>query len=564
MDLPIGYDNFRDIIDQKLTFVDKSLLIKSFLDDKGTQVTLITRPRRFGKTTNLSMLHHFFAEEVLGKPTKDLFTGLKIMQQGSEYLQHQGKYPVIALSFKDVKDGSFQSAYDNLCNLLSRTYAEHLLLLDSPKLTSRQKMDFEAIYERKAEESQVRSSLLDLCNCLYQHYGEKVILLLDEYDTPIQSGYAHGYYDKIVGLIRHLLGASLKSNPYLHRAVLTGILRISKESLFSGLNNIEVYSLLRCEYSQYFGFTEAEVASLLKESGLAAELKEVRAWYNGYQVGNTVVYNPWSITNCIKRKGLLKPYWVNTSDNLLIKHLLVKSSTKFKHEFELLLEDKVVEKYIDENFVFPEINSSEAAVWSLLLMTGYLKVVASQETLQGSLCQLKIPNQEIRNLYRNIIEVWLSNGKGVEWYNEFIHNLLEGNVAAFKDNLSDIMLQTASVHDLAREPEAFYQGLMIGLTASIDKREYEIKSNRESGIGRYDIVIIPKDIHKLAILFELKSVKTSKQDEDLSLLLQQAAKEALLQIDKKVYDAEMQQRGINHVLKMALAFSGKVFHLESK
>ncbi len=566
MDLPIGYDNFRKIIENKLDFVDKSLLIKDFIDDKSTEVALIIRPRRFGKTLNLSMLHHFFATEVHGKPTKELFSGLKIMQQGQQYLQHQGKYPVVALSFKDVKDGEFETGYANLCNLLSRTYEEHILLLDSHKVTSQRKKIFEAVLKGEADKSQIKSSLLDLTNCLYQHYGEKAILLLDEYDTPIQSGYMHGYYTKITEVMRHLFSAALKSNPYLYRAVLTGILRISKESLFSGLNNLEVYSLLRSEYGQYFGFTEEEVGLLLKESGLEIKLEEVREWYNGYQVGNTVVYNPWSIVNCIKRKGLLQPYWVNTSDNILVKDLLTRSSTKFKHEFELLLEDKVVAKFIDENFVFSELKAKEkeAAVWSLLLMTGYLKVISSEETLQGTLCQLKIPNLEIRNLYRKIIELWLSNGKGLEWYNEFLNHLLTGNVEKFKDSLSNIMLQTVSVHDLAREPEAFYQGLMIGLTASLDKHDYEKKSNRESGYGRYDIVIIPRDINKLAIILELKSVKAPKKKESLKLLLQQEAKEALVQIDENVYNSEIEQHGIKNVLKMGLAFSGKEFHVESK
>jgi hypothetical protein len=564
MDLPIGYDNFGDLIDRGLTFVDKSLLIKEFLDDKGTQVILITRPRRFGKTINLSMLHHFFAANVYGKPTKELFAGLKIMQQSSQYLQHQGNYPVVALSFKDVKDGEFKSAYSNLARLLSRTYKEHISVLESPKLTSEQKYSFEAILKGKADESQVRSSLLDLTDCLYQHYGKKAILLIDEYDTPIQSGYAHDYYDKVIEVMRHLFSASLKSNPYLYRAVLTGILRIARESLFSGLNNLKVYSVLNRKYSEYFGFTEAEVNSLFSQTSLKNDPEQIKEWYNGYKMGGTVIYNPWSIVNCIQEQGTLKPYWVNTSDNKLVKDLLIQSSTKFKHEFELLLEGKVVKKFIDENFVFPELKASEEAIWSLLLMTGYLKVVSSEETLQGTLCQLEIPNQEIRNLYRKIIELWLSNGKGIEWYNEFLNHLLTGNVKGFEDSLSNIMLQTISVHDLAREPEAFYQGLMIGLTASLDKRDYEKKSNRESGYGRYDIVIIPRDINKLAIILELKSVKAPKKGENLKLLLQQEAKEALIQIDKNAYSSELKQRGIKNVLKMGLAFCGKDFYVEPK
>ncbi len=559
--LPIGYDNFRDLIDQRLTFVDKSLFIKEFLDDRGTQVTLITRPRRFGKSLNFSMLHHFFATEVLGKPTKDLFAGLKIMQQDPSYLQHQGKYPVIALSFKDVKDGGFDTAYANLKNLLSRTYGEHAYLLDSTKLRSEQKSNFEAVLTNKADEALIQSSLLSLCDCLYHHYDQKVILLLDEYDTPIQSGYMHGYYDKIVELIRNLFSACLKTNPYLSRAALTGILRVSKESLFSGLNNIKVYSVLNAKYSEHFGFTETEVNDLFTQANLNNDRAKIKEWYNGYQIGDTVLYNPWSIVNCIQEQGLVKPYWVNTSDNSLIKNLLVQSSTKFKHQFELLLEGKNVEQLIDENFVFPELRGNETAVWSLLLLTGYLKTISTEDIYQGSLCKLQIPNQEIKDLFRKIIEQWLANGKGIQWYNEFLNHLLTGNIKGFSDNLENLMLQTTSVHDLAHEPEAFYQGLMLGLVASLDKNVYEIKSNKESGLGRYDIIIIPKETHKLAIILELKSVKPVKNEDNLTALLKQEAELAIVQINKTVYDSEIKQRGITNILKIGLAFSGKQFQV---
>lgn len=559
--LPIGYDNFRDVIDRKLTFIDKSLLIKEFLDDGGTQVALITRPRRFGKSLNLSMLHHYFAAEIRGKSTKDLFAGLKILEQGQEYLQHQGAYPVVALSFKDVKDGGFEPAYANLKSLLSRTYREHTYLLDSPKLAKDQKHRFEAILENKADDAQIRSSLIDLMDCLYLHYDKQVLLLIDEYDTPIISGYMHGYYAEIVDVFRYMFGVSLKSNESLYRAVLTGILRVSKESLFSGLNNIKVYSVLNSQYSEHFGFTETEVSNIFTQADLNNDLEEIKQWYNGYKIGKTVIYNPWSIVNCVKEQGMVKPYWVNTSDNALVKDLLIESSTQFKHEFELLLEGKTVEHLIDENFVFTELKGNEAAVWNLLLMTGYLKAVSSQETFQGLICQLQIPNLEIRNLYRKIIETWFSDGKGVLWYNEFLNHLLTGNIEKFSENLHDIMVQTASVHDLAREPEAFYQGLMLGLTASLDKNDYEIKSNKESGYGRYDIIIIPKNLQKLAIILELKSVKTTKKDESLQALLKQEAELALLQINKKEYHAELKQRGLINILNIGLAFSGKQFYV---
>ncbi len=566
MKLPIGYDNFREIIDQQLTFVDKSLFIKDFIDDNGTKVALITRPRRFGKTLNLSMLHHFFAAEVHGKPTNGLFKGLKIMEQGHPYTQHQGKYPVVSLSFKDVKDSDPNLNYANLKNLLARVFGEYQFLLDSPQVPSDKKKNFEAVLKNEADESRIKTALFDLTSCLYSYYNQGVILFMDEYDTPIQSGYVHGYYPNIVEFMRHFFGAGLKGNPYLHRALLTGILRVSKESLFSGLNNLEVYSLLRSEYSQYFGFTTEEVALLLQESHLDVTLEAIQTWYNGYQVGNTVVYNPWSIVNCIKRQGVLQPYWVNTSDNALIKELLIQSSTSFKHDFEGLMEGNVVEKFLDENFVFPDLKKNPSVVWSLLWMTGYLKVVSSEETLQGTLCQLQIPNQEIKNLYRHIIEQWLSNGKGIEWYNQFLQDLLTGNVTGFEEGLREIMLQTASVHDLAREPEAFYQGLMLGLTASLDKKNYEKKSNRESGYGRYDIAIIPKDTQHLAILLELKSVKLPKKDKenDLDELLQKEARLALAQIEHHDYQAELQQRGLQDILNIGLAFCGKTFQMEVK
>jgi Predicted AAA-ATPase/PD-(D/E)XK nuclease superfamily len=565
VNLPIGYDNFRDVIDQKFTFVDKSLLIKEFLDDNGTQVALITRPRRFGKTLNLSMLHHFFAAEVHGKPTKGLFDKLKITQQGQQYMQHQGKYPVVALSFKDIKQNSFKDAFEKFSELFVNTYDEHNYLLNSEKITDTQKRFFESILKQETSQPQLENALRFLTECLFKyHDGVKPLLLIDEYDTPIQSGYSNKHYDQIVGLMRGLFSAGLKSNPYLYRAMLTGILRVSKESLFSGLNNLKVYSVLNSKYSEHFGFTEAEVNSLFTQTNLKNDPEQIKEWYNAYKIGGTVIYNPWSIVNCIQEQGVLKPYWVNTSDNTLVKDLLIQSSTQFKHKFELLLEGKVVEQFIDENFVFTELKGNEAAVWSLLLMTGYLKAVFSKETEQGTLCQLQVPNQEIRNLYRKIIEQWLSNGKGVQWYNEFLNYLLTGNVEGFKASLGDIMMQTISVYDIAREPEAFYQGLMIGLTASLDKSDYEKKSNRESGYGRYDIAIIPRDTNKLAIILELKSVTPPKKEKNLAPMLRQEAKEALTQIDHNKYTAELKQRGIRNVLKIGLAFSGKEFYVEAK
>ncbi len=322
MHLPVNSDDFREIIEKKFDFVDKTLWIQEILDEISVTVMAITRPRRFGKTLNLSMLHYFLAAEVDGRKTQGLFDGLKIAALGEKYMQHQGKYPVIFITFKEVRDHDFSIAYSNLINLLHRVYRQHNYLTDSPRLSPAEKEKFKIILERKGSRGDVNSALLDLSYYLYQHHGAKVWLLIDEYDTPIQSAFLNNYYDEVTSLMRSLLGAALKTNPYLERAVITGILRIAKESLFSGLNNIEVYTLLHSNYGEYFGFTESEVNALLNQAGLDKEAVAIRDWYNGYKCGNTIIYNPWSIVHCIKRQGELQPYWVNTSGNDLIKHSL--------------------------------------------------------------------------------------------------------------------------------------------------------------------------------------------------------------------------------------------------
>jgi hypothetical protein len=562
--LPIGYDNFRALIDNQLEFVDKSLFIQEIIDDVATQAAVITRPRRFGKTLNLSMLHLFLSSEVNSQSTKELFNGLKIAENKAFCAKHQGQYPVIFVTFKDIKNENYKEAYAKLCELMSRIYTEHCYLLSSSKLLSHQKKVFESVLEEKASDAHMSSALLNLTHALYLYHGVRPWLLMDEYDTPIQASYVHGYYDLMIHLMRSLFGSVLKTNPYLYRAVITGILRVAKESLFSGINNLEAYSLLRSEYSQYFGFTEEEMDYLLKKADLVNHSKEIKDWYNGYQVGDTVVYNPWSVANCIKRKGELQPYWVNTSDNQLIRNTLVRSSMGFKEQFELLLQDKPIEQLIDENTVFGDLAVNESAAWSLLLMAGYLKVISQRRTEQGLWCRLAIPNKEVKNLYRQIIEEWLSNGHGIAWYNQFLTHLLTGNIELFEQELKEVMEQTVSSHDTGRNPEAFYHGLMVGLTASLYHSDhYEIQSNKESGYGRYDYIIFAHDKSKPTLLLEFKKVSAKdKEPEQLDSLLAQAAQEALDQIDQKHYVAEAKQRGSTHILKIGLAFSGKRFKIK--
>jgi len=408
--LPVGYNNFYDIIHQGFHFVDKSQLIAEILDETS-QVVVITRPRRFGKTLNLSMLHHFLASEVGGQSTEGLFDGLAISKAG-DYLAHQGRYPVISLTLKGVKDHTFENAYSNLCVIVALLYGEHEYLLQSKQLTRAQKTTFETILMKKANLAEVTAALQYLSLYLFQHTHIKPWILIDEYDAPIQSAYVHGFYQPMISLMRNFYSAALKDNLYIHRAVITGILRVAKESIFSDLNHITIYSLLNSKYGNYFGFTEPEVADLLAKSNLQNQTSAVRDWYNGYCMGDTTVYNPWSIINFIKFDGSLKPYWVNTSDNQLIRDLLIRSSDRFKAQFEQLLLGKSVERLIDEQMVFAELRTNETRAWTLLLMAGYLKVAKKHELEGEDWCTLEIPNREVRSLYKKIIEQWLSNGHG--------------------------------------------------------------------------------------------------------------------------------------------------------
>ena len=555
---PVGEEDFRELIDNEFLFVDKTLLIKEFLDNKNIKVSLITRPRRFGKTLNLSMLHYFFAEKIKNKSTEGLFDGLKISEAGEHYMAYQGKYPVIFITFKQLEADTYKAMLGELQRLMSRIYKMHLELLDSPYLIAEQKSDFKKIVSCEAGESHLKTALFDLTEYLYTHYQKEVIVLIDEYDAPIQASYFNNYYQEAIKMMRGLLGACLKTNPYLERALLTGITCVSKESLFSGLNNLAVYSLLDDEYSEHFGFTEAEVSMLAKEMNYQDKLVDMRAWYNGYEVGDTTLYNPWSIINCLSRKGRIKNYWLNTSANELIKKLLINSSGDFKEDFEQLLRGKSIRQSIREDMVFGDLKEDESLIWSLFFVAGYLKIVASSEEQEDESvnCELKIPNQEIRIFYSSLIKKWLRGDKSLDWYNTFIKYLLVGDVEKFEANFQQILANIVSVYDIAPSPEVFYHGLVLGLVVTLN--HYEIKSNRESGKGRYDIAVIPRDPQVLGLLFELKSVGETTTDVKLA----KQAQKALRQIDDKNYVAEFRQRGIHKVLKIALVFKGKDFQLK--
>ena len=553
--LPIGYDNFGKIIENGLYFVDKSLLIQDILDDVN-EVLLITRPRRFGKTLNLSMLHHYLAANVYGRDTTHLFEGLKITQAGAAYTVHQGKYPVIFITLKGMSDHTYEQAYARFCGLMADLYHEYFYLLDGGKLSGFQKDTFNAILGKKATEDEIKCALKNLTHYLFLHHGERPWLLIDEYDSPIHAAYVHHYYEPMVNLMRSVLGEALKTNPYLNRALITGILRVAKESIFSGLNNIGVYSLLRPQYADYFGFTDIEVRHLFEKAELPVSLDDVKNWYNGYQIGPVTLYNPWSIVNCIHNKGAFGLYWVNTSGNELIRELLAASGVAFKSDLKQLLAGQAIRVSINETIVFVDLKSSPTNVWSLLFMAGYLKLISREKNTEEPVCELTIPNQEILALYRGLVRSWLGESQHLIRYDELLNDLLDGRVDLFEKQLSDILMAMASHHDMAREPEAFYHGFLLGLTASLSPKHYMIKSNRESGLGRYDIAILPKDNQKMAILLELKSTADSSEAG-----LTQSAERALQQIKTKQYATECQQAGYTHVALIGIAFCGKAIKI---
>ncbi len=559
MKLPIGQSDFKKIIEGQFFFVDKSLLIKELLND-DSEVILITRPRRFGKTLNMSMLRYFFSKNE-AESTKYLFNSLNIAKH-EECMKFKGKHPVIFLSFKNIKENSYETMYARFCKVISDLYSDHRYLLNT--LYEDKKTIFNSILNQQGTLTNITDSLKDLTEYLFHYYQEKPIVLIDEYDIPMQSAYEYKYYNEAINLFRNFLSSALKDNPYLYKSVLTGILRISRESLFSGLNNLKVYSFLHPKYGKYFGFTEEEVFTLLSKAKIEDKAEEIKNWYNGYQIGNQTLYNPWSIVNCISENGVIKPYWINTSDNSLIKKLLIESNLSFKDHFEVLLRGEKIECVINENFVFSDLDKNqESAAWSLLLTAGYLKVISHKETGQDSLCQVSIPNQEIKSLYQEIIEKWLVDNYRIECA-QFVNQLLNGDIHSFVEGLKNIFEQIISVHDVAKQPEAFYHALIIGLTVGLYKHpDYIIRSNRESGKGRYDYQILSKK--NLTIIIEFKKIAPNKKNQtDQIKLLKRSASEALKQIDKQKYINEAKQYGAKNILKIGIAFSAREFVIKHK
>ena len=556
MRVPVGVSNFGDIITGYDIFVDKSLFVQEIADLPTGSAILITRPRRHGKTCVMSMLHHFFAATVYGEPTKGLFDGLKINQIEGNYIKnHQGQYPVIFITMKDLKCRNFEDTATHLKFLMGRLFEQHVYLLKSPKLTESQKKQIASFIHKEAPLEALRLAFLLLSEYLKIHHQKKVILLIDEYDTPILEAYSQGFAEEMLSFMRGLLGSGLKDNPFLEKAIMTGIMRVAKESLFSDLNNLLVFSPFDRQFQNYFGFTREETEALLEKVQLSQALPQVTAWYNGYTIGELQMYNPWSVMNFIYYKGELHTFWVNTSENKLIYDLLKKASEDTRSAFNTLLRGETIEKRVYENVSLRDMGE-DGGLWTLLFYTGYLR--ATDIERQGNVlkCKLAIPNQEIWLFYQNAIERMLAADHSLDWYQGFIDYLLKGNVPAFTERLQAILMTRFTLRELRHDyHEAHYQGFMSGLLASISQDAYDIRSQGEGRDGYYDIAIVPKaDKTKALILFEFKAVKETEQVEEKC---QRSARDALLQIDTKGYALPFEQQGYTNIIKVGVAFSTK-------
>ena len=546
--MPVGVDNFREMVSRDYYFVDKTNFIKELLDNKN-KVTLITRPRRFGKTLAMRMLQEFFDINAAGR---DTFKGLNISRAGEKYIQHRGKYPVIFFSLKDIATGNYQDALRDLCGKISDLYAEYGFLAESPALNEREKEYFLSVYNIADHEQYGRDkwgkSLKMLTVYLWKHYGVKTILLLDEYDAPIQHAWEDGYYEDMIRFMRQFYSEVLKGNDALEFAVLTGVLRVAKESIFSGLNNLKVCSVLSEAYSDVFGFTGEEVARMAADLQMEDKLPEIRAWYDGYSFGGSEIYNPWSVIMYFDAKCKPAPYWVNTSGNGIIKYMLDRLDGRGREDLQSLMDGNTISKQVQEGIIYEEIGSNADDLYTMLLTTGYLKCTSSQDSLLGTYMDLQIPNLEILRLFTREIAQNFTGYRGVSDITNMMDEMLKGNAVLFEEDLNRILRNSVSYHDAANG-ESFYHGMMLGFCVLL-KDSHIVESNRESGYGRFDLALIPTDRRYYGVIMEFKRAADEGQ-------LEEKALEALAQIEELSYIAEFQQRQIEKVWKYGIAFCGK-------
>ena len=546
----IGNQGFDDIRENKYFYIDKTGLIKEWWSS-GDAVTLITRPRRFGKTLNMSMLNCFFSNQYANRG--DLFEGLSVWED-EKYRQLQGTYPVIFLSFADVKQNDLQGALWKIKKIIFNIYQQYAWLGSWEGLMAVEREQFVGITP-DMEDTAAQSAIQDLCSYLSRYYKKKVIVILDEYDTPMQEAYIHGYWDKFTAFMRSLFNATFKTNPYLERAVMTGITRVSKESIFSDLNNLAVVTTTSDRYSTAFGFTQEEVFKSLDDMGLGERRDDVKRWYDGFVFGeHRDIYNPWSITNFLKEKKL-RPYWASTSSNGLVSRLIQTAPPDIKQMMEDLISGREIVVNFDEQIVFSQLGKNKNAIWSLLMASGYLK--PDKVEYKGELLEpwyhLSITNLETVSMFSNMFKGWFDSDSSN--YGEFVQALLKGRLREMNIYMNDVALSTFSYFDVGTQPERFFHGFVLGLLVEL-RDIYEIKSNRESGYGRYDVMLVPKsdDRKYNAIILEFKVFDSYDES-----TLEDTAQSALRQIEEKNYDAELIARGIEkeRIRHYGFAFEGK-------
>ena len=556
--LPIGVSDFKDLVN-KYYYVDKTLMIRDLIDLRP-KVSLFTRPRRFGKTLAMDMLKTFF--EISDTDTSRYFKNKNIWACGPKYRAEQGKYPVIFISFKDVKFQTWEDAYIAICEIIAKEFLRHEVLLTSDKCNQYEKDYFRKVVDGTISSVSMTRSLSELSHQLNKHYGQPAVIIVDEYDTPIQQGYTAGYYQQVIGFMRNLLSGAFKDNSNLAYGFLTGILRVAKESIFSGLNNLKVHSILEKHYSEYFGFTKDEILDMMKYYSKLDKYHEVCEWYDGYRFGNMDIFNPWSVINYLDENCTAKAYWQSTGDNSIIRQIVAEADDETADNLRKLMQGQTISSYVDTSVIYPEIKSNPTTIYSFLLAAGYLKTVNSFDMPDGnSICDITIPNKEIFHVYEREILSALSDVISPAAAIAIQQALIKQDVPKLQEHLQYMLLTTISSFDYAHEN--FYHGLILGICAIMNNR-YRVDSNRESGHGRYDIQLRPYNNKLPGIIIELKVLKEDIAEERMEDELASSAKDALSQIEKKQYVTAMKQEGITRFFKLGISFHKKHVKLMSE
>lgn len=544
--LPISVENFEDLRENEYYYVDKTLFIKELIDMRG-KVNLFTRPRRFGKTLNMSMLRYFFDRE--NPDSDELFAGTKIMSAGEAYLKHKGKYPVISVTLKSMKQATYEDAFYCLKEEIATKYRRHDRIMSSlPYEADREK--YLRIIERRAQPEEYLGALKFLAECIFQVYGEKSVILIDEYDVPLENAYFSGFYDRMVALIRSLFESALKTNDYLEFAVVTGCLRISKESIFTGLNNLKIMSITSKAYAEHFGFTPEDVEQMLRDYGLEENLETVKKWYDGYCFGDTEVYNPWSVINYVDscyrdKKEFAKPYWSNTSSNSIVKNLVEHADLSVKQEIETLIEGGTITKPVHEDITYDDMESTQDNLWNFLFFTGYLKKIREEQEGETIHMEMAIPNNEVRYIYKNAVLNWFKETTEKKELFPLYNSILDGDTEKMAEILSENLMETISFYDYQ---ESYYHGFLAGMLKNIGN--YSVWSNRESGNGRPDILLKYPSVRGKAVIIEIKVSKTYQG-------LEEKCDEALRQIEEQKYEETLRQEGYRDIMKYGVAFYRK-------